>query len=62
VQKLYVHEIRPNGEASTVGLYYSSEEAKNVVARLRGLPEKHGCRYEITESVSAPAAPTPKHS
>jgi len=50
VEKLYVTEIRPDGEVSTVGLFYSREEAEGVVEQLQGLPEKSGCRYEITET------------
>ncbi len=47
MEKLYIHEIRPDGEISTVGLFYSREEAEEVAAQLRSLPEKSGCRYEI---------------
>ncbi len=54
MEKLCVDEIRPDGEISTVGLFYSREEAEGVVARLRELPEKNGCRYGIREA--APAA------
>ena len=59
MEKLYVNEIRPDGGISTVGLFYSREEAENIVKQLRGLPEKQDCRYEITDS--PPLAPvTPK--
>jgi hypothetical protein len=53
VEKLYVNEILPDGEISTVGLFYSRVEAENIVARLRSLPEKRECRYEITDAVPA---------
>ena len=49
MEKLYIHEIRPDGEISTVGLFYSREETEKVVAQLQSLPEKSGCRYEIVE-------------
>ena len=51
MEKLYVNEIRPNGEVSTVGLFYSRSEAENIVAQLRRVPEKSDCRYEIIEAV-----------
>jgi hypothetical protein len=51
VEKLYVNEIRPDGEVSTVGLFYSRAEAKNIVAMLRDIPERADCRYEIVEAV-----------
>jgi len=51
MEKLYVNEIRPDGEVSTVGLFYSQAEAENVVAQLRSIPERAGCRYEIIEAV-----------
>ncbi len=50
MEKLYVNEFRPDGVISTVGLFYSREEAENIVKQLRGLPEKQDCRYEITDS------------
>ncbi|MBI2988789.1 MAG: hypothetical protein HYY45_18660 [Deltaproteobacteria bacterium] len=56
MEKIYVNEIRPNGEVSTVGLFYSRGEAEAVVKKLQDLPEKRGCKYEIT--ATAPAAPT----
>ncbi len=49
MEKFYVNEVRPSGEISTVGLFYFQEEAEEVVQGLRSLPEKKGCRYEITE-------------
>jgi hypothetical protein len=52
MEKLYVNEIRPNGEVSTVGLFYSLGEAENVVAQLRRLREKVDCRYEIIEAAT----------
>jgi hypothetical protein len=51
VEKLYVNEICPNGDVSTVGLFYSRSEAENIVVQLRGVPEKSDCRYEIVEAV-----------
>ena len=51
MEKLYVNEIGPTGEVSTVGLFYSQAEAKNVVAQLRGIPEKRDCRYEIIQAL-----------
>jgi hypothetical protein len=51
VEKLYVHEIGPDGQVSTVGLFYSRAEAENVVAQLRTIPGKSSCRYEITETI-----------
>ena len=49
MDKLYVHEKRPNGEISTVGLYYSREEAQSVVKQLQKLPEKQDCEYTISK-------------
>ncbi|MBI4528964.1 MAG: hypothetical protein HY695_34635 [Deltaproteobacteria bacterium] len=47
MEKLYVNEIRPDDEVSTVGLFYSRAEAENVVAQLRSIPERRNNRYEI---------------
>ncbi len=47
MEKLYVNEIRPDGEVSTVGLFYSREEAEKIVGMLRDIPERNACRYEI---------------
>jgi hypothetical protein len=55
VEKLYVNEIGPRGEISTVGLFYSRAEAENVAARLRSLPQKQECRYEIIDAGSVPS-------
>jgi hypothetical protein len=61
MEKLYVNEICPNGEVSTVGLFYSRGEAENIVAQLRSIPEKADCRYEITEAVTGlPSTNPPK--
>ncbi|MDH3446469.1 MAG: hypothetical protein OEN50_21295 [Deltaproteobacteria bacterium] len=49
MEKLYVNEIRLNGEVSTVGLFYSRPEAEKVISKLQSLQEKRGCRYEIVE-------------
>lgn len=51
MEKLYVNEIDPYGEVSTVGLFYSQAEAENIIAQLRSMPERAGCRYEIIEAV-----------
>jgi hypothetical protein len=51
MEKLYVNEIRPDGEVSTVGLFYSRAEAENIVAMLRDIPERADCHYEIVEAV-----------
>ncbi len=51
MEKLYVNEIRPSGEVSTVGLFYSRAEAENIVAQLRATPDRADCRYEIIEAV-----------
>ena len=56
MEKLYVNEIRPNGEVSTVGLFYSRAEAEHIIAQLRGIPEKQQCRYEVTEVVARRAS------
>lgn len=50
MEKLYVNEIRPDSDISTVGLFYSRAEAEHVVARLRSILEKSRCRYVITET------------
>jgi hypothetical protein len=60
MEKLYINEIRPDGEISTVGLFYSRSEAENVVAQLRSVPEKSCCRYEITEALPSPPSSSPK--
>ena len=51
MEKLYVNELAPDGEVSTVGLFYSRAEAEGVVAQLRAIPERGGCRYEIVAAV-----------
>lgn len=50
MEKLYVNEIRPDGEVSTVGLFYSRAEAENIVAQLRSIPERCLNRYEIAQA------------
>jgi hypothetical protein len=50
MEKLYVSEKRPDGEMSTVGLYYSREEAEGIIRQLQALPEKQKCEYTITEA------------
>ena len=59
MEKLYVNEIRPNGEVSTVGLFYSRDEAENIVAMLRSVPEKSRCRYEIIEALQSSLSTNP---
>jgi hypothetical protein len=51
MEKLLVNEIRPDGEVSTVGLFYSRAEAEKIVAMLRDIPERAACRYEIVQAV-----------
>lgn len=51
MEKLYVNEIAPNGEVSTVGLFYSQAEAQRIVDMLRANPDRAGYRYEIVAAV-----------
>ena len=51
MEKLYVNAIAPDGDVSTVGLYYSRLEAQKIVDTLRANPERSGYRYEIVEAV-----------
>ena len=51
MEKLYVNEIGPEGDVSTVGLFYSQAEAEKIVAMLRDIPERAACRYEIVQAV-----------
>jgi hypothetical protein len=51
MEKLYVNEIGPEGEVSTVGLFYSRAEAEKIVAMLRANPDRAGYRYEIIAAV-----------
>jgi hypothetical protein len=51
MEKLFVHEFSPDGEVSTVGLFYSRKEAEHVVTQLLTLPQKQKCRYEITDKI-----------
>lgn len=51
MQKLYVNEIAPDGEVSTMGLFYSLAEAEEVVTMLRANPDRAMHRYEIVEAV-----------
>ena len=61
MEKLYVNEIRPNGEVSTVGLFYSRGEAESIVAKLQSIPEKVDCRYEIVQAAAgSPSTNPPK--
>jgi hypothetical protein len=63
MEKLYVNEIRPDGEVSTVGLFYSRGEAENIVAQLRRVPERANCRYEIIDAVAgSPSTNPPKQT
>ena len=51
MEKLYVNEICPDGEVSTIGLFYSRAEAESIVAQLCATPGRAECRYEIIEAV-----------
>ena len=62
MEKLYVNEIGPEGDVSTVGLFYSRGEAEKIVAQLRSIPQKTGCRYEIIEAVTGSASTNPAKS
>ncbi|HUF41534.1 MAG TPA: hypothetical protein VMR20_06230 [Verrucomicrobiae bacterium] len=51
MEKLYVNEVAPDGQVSTLGLFYSQAEAKRVVDTLRANPDRAAYRYEIVEAV-----------
>lgn len=51
MEKLYVNEIGPDGEVSTVGLFYSQSEAQRIIDMLRSNPERTMYRYEIIDAV-----------
>lgn len=51
MEKLYVNAVGPDGDVSTVGLFYSQPEAQKIVDMLRANPERVGYRYEIVEAV-----------
>ena len=51
MEKLYVNEIGPGGDVSTVGLFYSQAEAEKIVSMLRANPDRASYRYEIVEAV-----------
>ena len=51
MEKLYVNAIGPDGDVSTVGLFYSQPEAQKIVELLGANPERAGYRYEIVEAV-----------
>ena len=51
MEKLYVNEIGPNGDVSTMGLFYSWAEAEKIVDMLRANPDRVSYRYEIVEAV-----------
>ena len=51
MEKLYVNAIGPEGNVSTVGLFYSQPEAQKIVDLLRANPERTGYRYEIVAAV-----------
>lgn len=61
MDKYYLHERRPDGEISTVGLYYSREEAEGVIGLLRELPEKQDCEYLMTRPGEAAPEPPRNH-
>ncbi|HXV49183.1 MAG TPA: hypothetical protein VEB61_10295 [Candidatus Binatia bacterium] len=50
MEKLYVNEIGPDGEVSTVGLFYSRAEAHKIVDMLRADPDRSSYRYEIVQA------------
>jgi hypothetical protein len=47
MEKLYVNAIGPDGDVSTVGLFYSQAEAQKIVDLLRNNPDRPEYRYEI---------------
>jgi hypothetical protein len=51
MEKLYVNEIGPDGEVSTVGLFYSQTEAQRIIDLLSADPDRVLYRYEIVEAV-----------
>ena len=51
MEKLYVNEIGPDGDVSTVGLFYSHPEAQKIVDTLRADSDRAAYRYEIVEAV-----------
>ena len=51
MEKLYVNEIGPDGNVSTVGLFYSHSEAQTIVELMRANPDRALYRYEIVEAV-----------
>lgn len=57
MDKYYLHERRPDGAISTVGLYYSREEAEGIIAQLQELPEKQDCEYLMTRPGEAEPKP-----
>lgn len=57
MDKFYLQEHRPGGEVSTVGLYYSRQEAEDVIAQLRQLPEKQDCEYVLVRPAEDPPKP-----
>ena len=50
MEKLYINAIGPDGDVSTVGLFYSQPEAQKIVDMLRANPDRPGYRYEIVEA------------
>ncbi len=57
MDKFYLQERRPDGEVSTVGLFYSREEAEEVIAELRELPDKQCCKYVVVRPPGANPEP-----
>ena len=51
MKKLYVNEVDPDGEVSTIGLFYSQAEAETIADMLRANPDRTTYRYEIVEAV-----------
>jgi hypothetical protein len=50
MKKLYVNEIGPDGNVSTVGLFYSQAEAQKIVDLLRAIPDRDAYRYTIVDA------------
>jgi hypothetical protein len=51
MEKLYVNAIGPDGDVSTVGLFYSQAEAQKIVEMLYANSERRGYRYEIVPAL-----------
>lgn len=51
MEKLYVNQIAPDGQVSTMGLFYSRAEANRIVTLLEANPERATYRYEMVKAV-----------